>query len=290
MLPKGKRREGSDTRPWHNLAPPSSSLAPQSCPVAQSPRGWHGPSYPVGCQGWWGWAEGLLPGLPIPFVQPPCCSLPARCAAAADPLPGPPLLLGSLPSSHLGGAGVAVCWGTAGDRGLSPRRSVAHQGTHTHACSTRCGRGQTPAWDREHMQLPMLRAGGCCHILPSPPSSPRHHPPLAPGLVPPVPSCAHGMTQPMLGAPCPRVCEPAAPDTGGMALLPGPPGAQPLSRDGRHPTAAAPWLTPLPPRCTACRSCGAARPWPPRSSCSGITVTGPRASSRQSSPLSWRAG
>lgn len=31
-------------------------------------------------------------------------------------------------------------------------------------------------------------------------------------------------------------------------------------------------------------------PWPRRSSCSVITVMGPRASSRQSSLLSWRAG
>uniref|UniRef100_A0A493T632 Golgin A7 family member B n=1 Tax=Anas platyrhynchos platyrhynchos TaxID=8840 RepID=A0A493T632_ANAPP len=62
---------------------------------------------------------------------------------------------------------------------------------------------------------------------------------------------------------------------GDMALLPGDP----------LPSCSPPWLTPCPPpRCTACRSCGAARPWPPRSLCSGTTATGPRASSRQSSP------
>lgn len=42
-------------------------------------------------------------------------------------------------------------------------------------------------------------------------SSPCCHPPFTPGLAPPAPSSALGMTQPMLGAPCLGACEPAAP-------------------------------------------------------------------------------
>ncbi|XP_032922266.1 golgin subfamily A member 7B isoform X1 [Catharus ustulatus] len=50
----------------------------------------------------------------------PHCSLPARCASVAAQCL---LLLGSLQSSRLGAVGLAVFWGTAGDRAPSPSRA-----------------------------------------------------------------------------------------------------------------------------------------------------------------------
>ena len=127
-------------------------------------------------------------------------------------------------------------------------------------------------------------SGVCRSVLPLPSSSPHPWPRTSCAELRSRRGTAHAGGLPASGRAC---LEPPCPHAGVMALLLGSPAP---SRDVCHPMVLPPLLILLSPRCTACRSCGAAHPWPPRFSCSGITATGPHASSRRSSPLSWRAG
>lgn len=153
---QGEVKGGACCRP---LTQPRASIpfsSHQSCPTTWSSGAGTGPHTPWGVR-----AQHLLPiVLPEtagPFhedasLQPahPLCHC---CSPAAQSL----LLLCSLPSSHLGAVGLAVFWGTAGDRGLSPPRAVAYWLVHA---------GTTGGETR-----PSFRVGGCHSILPSPPAS-----------------------------------------------------------------------------------------------------------------------
>lgn len=114
------------TWPLHPL------LQPPKLPHNPELGGWHGLSNPVGSQGL-APAAGAASLFHEDAPLQPAHLLCHCCSPAARSL----LLLGSLPSSRMGAVGLAVCWGAAGDRGLSLLRAVAHwQHTLLHAGAT----------------------------------------------------------------------------------------------------------------------------------------------------------
>lgn len=152
------------TWPLHPL------LQPPKLPHNPELGGWHGLSNPVGSQGL-APAAGAASLFHEDAPLQPAHLLCHCCSPAARSL----LLLGSLPSSRMGAVGLAVCWGAAGDRGLSLLRAVAHwQHTLLHAEATGVSPDTSPG--REHTHSPSLRAGGCHSMLPLPPSFPHPWP------------------------------------------------------------------------------------------------------------------
>lgn len=134
MSPKGKHREGSDTRPWHSLAPAYSHpplQPPAAPPTAQRPEGWHGPPYP-------GRARAGGAGLSTSRCLACRSFLCSRPAAACRPAAllllqtrcrQPPALLTSLllPGSCWGGCMLGCCWGQR----AVPSLGSGPLGTHT---------------------------------------------------------------------------------------------------------------------------------------------------------------
>lgn len=146
-------------------------------------------------------------------LQPAC---PLHCCCRPAARPPAPAQLPSLfpPGSCWGGCVLGCCWGqeTVPSLGRGPRGD-----THPQVQQPVQGRPGTSPEQGPHALTHALSGG-----LPQ-------HPPLAAIL--PLPQASHLQRSSRhdtahTGGSLPQVCEPAAPNTGGMALLPGPPAPQ----------------------------------------------------------------